>query len=158
MIWRGFFRKAKSHNNQRQIPISTRTKLQKSYHHKIITRTYIKASVSKRWIMKKMSKVFYETWKVKVKNSLRTNPWKLITSRIFQEPLTIQDQKEFKNRWSPCLLFISHRFTAATGQIIENNFCHPIQKALTRMRKRKIQKKGNCKVFCLICYHNNYIS
>ena len=55
--------------------------------------------------MKKMSRVFYETWKVKLKNILRTNPKKLIISRIFQEPLTIQKQfkefKELKNRSPP---------------------------------------------------------
>ena len=49
-----------------EIQISTRTKLRKSYHHKIISGTYIKASVSKQWIMKKL--------KVKFKNISRTNP------------------------------------------------------------------------------------
>ena len=62
--------KDKSH----EIQVSTRTKLRKSYHHKIISGTYIKASVSKRWIIKKMSRAFYETWKVKFKNISRTNP------------------------------------------------------------------------------------
>ena len=52
-----------------------------------------------------MSKVFYEIWKVKFRNISRTNPEKLVISRIFQEPLTIQEQfkefKEFKNHWPP---------------------------------------------------------
>ena len=47
--------------------------------------------------MKKMSRVFYESCKIKFKNISRTNPSKLIISRIFQEPRTIQEQfKEFK--------------------------------------------------------------
>ena len=46
--------KDKSH----EIQISAGTKSWKSYHHKIISGTYIKASVSKRSIMKKMSRVF----------------------------------------------------------------------------------------------------
>ena len=62
--------KDKSH----EIQISAGTKSWQSDRHKIISGTYIKASVSKRWIMKKMSRVFYETWKVKFKNISRTNP------------------------------------------------------------------------------------
>ena len=54
-----------------------------------------------------MSKVFYEIWKVKFRNISRTNPEKLVISRIFQESLTIQEQfkefKEFKNHWPPSL-------------------------------------------------------
>ena len=50
--------------------------------------------------MKRMSRVFYETWNVKFKNISRKNPEKLIISRIFQEPLLIQEQfKESKNCW-----------------------------------------------------------
>ena len=72
----GFFEKLNliiTKDKSHEIQISTRTKLRKSYHHKIISGTYIKASVSKRWIMKKI-RVFYEAWKVKFKKISRTNP------------------------------------------------------------------------------------
>ena len=52
--------------------------------------------------MKKMSRVFYESCKIEFKNISRTNPSKLIISRIFQEPRTIQEQfKEFKTAGHP---------------------------------------------------------
>ena len=61
-----------------------------------------------------MSRVFYENWKLKFKNISRTDPSKLTISRIFQEPLTIQELfkefKELKNRWPPCFSFLSTLF------------------------------------------------
>ena len=61
-----------------------------------MTRTYIKASVSKRWIIKKMSKVFYETWKIQehFKNkSLKTYYFKGF-SRTTYNSRTIQGIQE----------------------------------------------------------------
>ena len=81
-----------------------------------------------------MSRVFYETWKVKFKNISRTNTLKFITSKKFWERLTIQEQfkafKEFKIGWPPYTANNINFYYRTNPVKIDNWFFQQIQKAL----------------------------
>ena len=52
---------------------------------------------------------------------------------------------------------LSHTLPVVNSKIFAKIFCQPFSQTSTRRRKRKINYKGNCKVFCVThkCYNQS---